>query len=392
MVSPESDESHGSPAAFHLLLRSVRLPRGMAIHRPLHQHPAHEQRNTNTLKDGAADLPSCAWDWAVVCESRDGCDSTRLQRVRTVPANTGLNDLPQPPPHLEQFCMPFDPAHADIAGVERLFTFVLSSGGSQPEWHCACLLLGHANAAESATKDDTQVQVRFSALVLVSRHANTSTLRTLLAAFYEAQYSVLAAAEHQISHALQDWDALRICECLCGQELCDTKETGSLMEVLFTALSPAQVLTLLSAALVESPLIFVSSNISTLTSAAEATRTMISPLRWLHIYAPLLPFSLLSHLACPTPYIVGVHASYASEALCLLEARSQTFAWWTLMSVILSAAVLYRSCPTYQDHWPQLVCCTSCIRSSLIQITLVPASKRKERTWANQNDCNVLRK
>ena len=47
---------------------------------------------------------------------------------------------------------------------------------------------------------------------------------------------------------------------------------------------------------------------------------MILPLRWLHIYAPLLPFSLLSHLACPTPYIVGVHASYANEAL--LTARN----------------------------------------------------------------------
>ena len=50
-----------------------------------------------------------------------------------------------------------------------------------------------------------------------------------------------------------------------------------------------------------------------------------------------------------------------ARLFCLLEARSQTFAWWTLMSVILSAAVLYRSCPTYQGHWPQLVCCTSCI-------------------------------
>lgn len=40
-------------------------------------------------------------------------------------------------------------------------------------------------------------------------------------------------------------------------------------------------------------------------------RELLYPLQWSHVFIPVLPRSLLDTLMCPTPFLVGIHKSYA---------------------------------------------------------------------------------
>ena len=55
----------------------------------------------------------------------------------------------------------------------------------------------------------------------------------------------------------------------------------------------------------------ISSSYSTLTIVAETFRQLLAPLLWCHVYVPVLPRRLLEHLQCPTPFMIGIHSSYA---------------------------------------------------------------------------------
>ena len=83
------------------------------------------------------------------------------------------------------------------------------------------------------------------------------------------------------------------------------------LQLLFSALSIPDIVTLLGHALLERKLCLVSSSYTLLSSAGHALRSLMSPLEWVHVYAPVLPRSMLDLLQCPTPFILGIHASYA---------------------------------------------------------------------------------
>jgi hypothetical protein len=97
-------------------------------------------------------------------------------------------------------------------------------------------------------------------------------------------------------------------------------ERDSQLQLLFQCLSPSHVLTVLLAASLEFSVLLCSSRYSALTAAAEAIRSLLTPLHWVHIYAPVLPRHLLQHLQCPSPFLVGVHASYAQDAINVVSA------------------------------------------------------------------------
>ena len=80
---------------------------------------------------------------------------------------------------------------------------------------------------------------------------------------------------------------------------------------LFEALSVPLILQVIGALLLEHRIVLVSSSYSLLTIVAESLKSLIYPFPWCHIYAPVLPKSLLSHLHCPTPFLVGIHSTYA---------------------------------------------------------------------------------
>lgn len=72
--------------------------------------------------------------------------------------------------------------------------------------------------------------------------------------------------------------------------------------LLFQTLDHDQLVNLLEAVLLESRILFVSSQLSALTTAAETLLCLLYPFKWQHVYIPLLPavsplrFPLLVHV------------------------------------------------------------------------------------------------
>lgn len=69
-------------------------------------------------------------------------------------------------------------------------------------------------------------------------------------------------------------------------------------------------LTHLWAALVmEKRILLRASSYTALTVAAEGASGLIWPLRWMHVYIPVLPYSLVDYIEAPTPFLIGLHSS-----------------------------------------------------------------------------------
>lgn len=85
------------------------------------------------------------------------------------------------------------------------------------------------------------------------------------------------------------------------------------MEELFNCLSVENVVALVSSVMLERQIVLVSSQYSVLTCVGETLKSLLSPLVWSHIFAPILPKSMLECLQCPTPYLFGVHSSYRKD-------------------------------------------------------------------------------
>ena len=65
------------------------------------------------------------------------------------------------------------------------------------------------------------------------------------------------------------------------------------MDSLFECLDTNHVMALFSAVLAERQIVFISSQYSLLTSCAEIVTSLMYPLRWSHVYIPILPRALL---------------------------------------------------------------------------------------------------
>jgi hypothetical protein len=79
---------------------------------------------------------------------------------------------------------------------------------------------------------------------------------------------------------------------------------------LFRLLSVNNVLTLLSAALSEQRILFVSTDYHVLGLAAESLNALLFPLKWRYVYIPVLPSSMLDYLSAPMPFIIGIHKEH----------------------------------------------------------------------------------
>lgn len=90
------------------------------------------------------------------------------------------------------------------------------------------------------------------------------------------------------------------------------------MEELFNCLSIENVVALVTCMLLERQVVLLSSRYSVLTCVGETLKSLISPLVWSHVFAPILPKSMLEALQCPTPYLFGVHSSYKKEVFEML--------------------------------------------------------------------------
>jgi len=87
------------------------------------------------------------------------------------------------------------------------------------------------------------------------------------------------------------------------------------LRLLFECLDSDNALLLLEAVLMEQRVLLLSSKLSALTVVGETLLHLIFPLRWPHVYIPLLPRSLIDFLFAPMPFIIGMHHSWVKGQL-----------------------------------------------------------------------------
>ena len=83
---------------------------------------------------------------------------------------------------------------------------------------------------------------------------------------------------------------------LCPYSICNS---------IFHCLGARGVLTVLSAALAESRILFFSSDAFLLPAVCESLRVLLYPLKWAHVYLPVVPAPLLDLVQAPVPFILG---------------------------------------------------------------------------------------
>ena len=81
---------------------------------------------------------------------------------------------------------------------------------------------------------------------------------------------------------------------------------GVPFQILFDCLDVEHILQVWSALMVERKVLLLSSQYSILTVCAEILCSLLFPLRWSHLYVPLLPRMLCPMLDAPVPYLCGV--------------------------------------------------------------------------------------
>jgi len=84
---------------------------------------------------------------------------------------------------------------------------------------------------------------------------------------------------------------------------------------LFRTLTIPNIISLFEYALAESRIILLSSYTSMLQLASSALVSLLYPLKWRHIFIPVLPARLLGALEAPCPYIVGIERRYENVNL-----------------------------------------------------------------------------
>ena len=89
--------------------------------------------------------------------------------------------------------------------------------------------------------------------------------------------------------------------------------TGERVAHLFLQLGIKNVIRLLMAALTEHKILFFSRSFSRLTDSCMALIALMFPLKYSHVFIPILPSSLIEVLATPTPFIIGLHSLYKKE-------------------------------------------------------------------------------
>jgi hypothetical protein len=82
---------------------------------------------------------------------------------------------------------------------------------------------------------------------------------------------------------------------------------------IFTLLGVDRFFKVLAAILCEQRVLFISNDVDLLTTTVLGSIAMIYPFRWHHVFITLLPSKLISYLAAPVPYIIGVKKSVLSE-------------------------------------------------------------------------------
>ncbi|KAI9913174.1 hypothetical protein PsorP6_005037 [Peronosclerospora sorghi] len=241
------------------------------------------------------------------------------------------------PDHVEAF---FQPAGADVVRATSRpepSLFHMTIGNSDKAFYGACLTRyvplndpSKLGPLEQVLQETEGLEVYVPVgICIISRYPILDTLKQRL----DLLHTALQHDEAYLSDANWLPSAAQMTELLCpfdfnaamtSQE--DVTSVSTLnnyvdfsMEELFTCLSINNIVALVTCMMLERQIVLISSHYSVLTAVGETLKSLIAPLKWSHVFAPILPKSMLECLQCPTPYLFGVHASYRTELHEMLE-------------------------------------------------------------------------
>ncbi|KAJ5076148.1 denn domain-containing [Anaeramoeba ignava] len=81
------------------------------------------------------------------------------------------------------------------------------------------------------------------------------------------------------------------------------------VSTIFTKLDSRLILCLFASLLFERRIIFISSNIETISNIIHASVSLLQPFQWHHVFIPILPESLIDTACSPMPIIIGIHSN-----------------------------------------------------------------------------------
>eukprot|EP01080_Neovahlkampfia_damariscottae_P005872 gene5872-9700_t len=84
---------------------------------------------------------------------------------------------------------------------------------------------------------------------------------------------------------------------------------------LFDHFDTQHILTLFGCLLEEKRIIFSGSSLSNVSSCCNAVLSFLYPLKWQHVFVPILPVKLIDYVCAPMPYILGIHSSMLQKVL-----------------------------------------------------------------------------
>eukprot|EP01038_Epipyxis_sp_PR26KG_P009228 gene9228-12441_t len=96
-------------------------------------------------------------------------------------------------------------------------------------------------------------------------------------------------------------------------ELYDPENLPSCMHSIYECLlliGPRSLVTIVCCLLSECKMLFHSRHLDKLPVICEAVKTLIYPLKWTHVYLPVIPVQLLNLVEAPVPYLLGTHSQW----------------------------------------------------------------------------------
>ena len=185
-------------------------------------------------------------------------------------------------------------------GIPGAFCFSLefpSPGGNVPSWSCSV----YVHPKQPSSRSSEVIRYVMSGIALFSTSSCQCQLRRRLGSFASSSSNTLheEARIHRetLLSTIQTFDI--------------EEDQDTYLKMLVEALPPKVLLNLFTCALLERKILFVSNSYTMLTAAATAIVSLLQPLTWSHVLIPILPRLMLGTLECPTPFIMGIHSSYA---------------------------------------------------------------------------------
>jgi hypothetical protein len=153
------------------------------------------------------------------------------------------------------------------------------------------------------------------------------SLQAILSSYFLAFKENMLRSEYaagQIGKFMHHWsemdaaelkmEIMPFCE-LAATEGNPEEFVASKVVTVLKALGPRTMCLVLTALLCEKKVIMVSKHLSLLTMMGSVLLRLLRPLSWSHVYLPLAPLRIARDLLqCPTPFLLGIPASYLQEA------------------------------------------------------------------------------